>query len=802
MLRKLFIVVIFIVGLAFIFNEAWADVPRDPSVVYVEGKRLMVERRLPDGTLGDAKPYIIKGVTWSPATRSAAEGPNPLQPGENILHGFFFNYLNDYGQIIFYSPDTLLFGNEIFDYWLKDESQEYYIEDIALMKEMNVNTVRVYTDFGEDPEVYNQILDEFYNNDIMVIMTVAMSRPDLDGNGFDVYLRYLGPSNHYIPSGWMGDGDDLQFNDQASKDASSQETCIRIHYTAEESLGNGWAGIYWQSTEHNWGQDDGYNLSRFNRLVFKARGDNGGEKIDKVKVGGITGDTADVEYGPITLTADWEEYFIDLRGEDLSDIRGGFCITFNAEAAGGAQTIFLDDIYYTNDIGVKSYEKIVELYKRHPAILMWSLGNEWNLAYNLYQGGYESVREAGEATQLAANKIKVIDPNHPVSSCLGDRFGDEVDIPGNRIDSVVETCSDVDIWGLNIYRGDNFNGLFVEWQGVSSKPFYLSEFGTDSFSTVAYHYNEANQAYDCFGQEDQAMQSSVNLSLWDEVKEHLSAFYINQPCVGGLIHEFNDELWKVGNFHVGLGGDDLVDYHGPDDEPGTGDDDSSYDEYNSEGFFLKDAHPDDVANEEYFGVVTADRVRKDVFDELKDYYGTILAPVIISITELVLDTDKPIRKDTVDITATIQNQGGVLSGSFEVEFIIWHIDKDGEKLELAHIMEEVFDLDPNETVVVPYSWAEIEDIGLRRIEVRILPLAESGSEQGAEDGMVEQTHVVVDIDGDNDIDIADIMKVAVIWHTEEGDERFNPIYDLNNSGRIDIVDIMLVAIKWGTELPE
>ena len=47
------------------------------------------------------------------------------------------------------------------------------------------------------------------------------------------------------------------------------------------------------------------------------------------------------------------------------------------------------------------------------------------------------------------------------------------------------------------------------------------------------------------------------------------------------------------------------------------------------------------------------------------------------------------------------------------------------------------------------------------------------------------------------MDIVDIMLVASLWHTAEGDEDYNPAYDLNDNSQIDIVDIMLVAVHWG-----
>lgn len=84
---------------------------------------------------------------------------------------------------------------------------------------------------------------------------------------------------------------------------------------------------------------------------------------------------------------------------------------------------------------------------------------------------------------------------------------------------------------------------------------------------------------------------------------------------------FNDGLWQVGCYHVDLGG--LVDYDGPDNLPNTPDDDTSYDEYNSEGFYMPGSFPDNVANVEYFGVADADRKPKKAYFQLKDYYGKL-----------------------------------------------------------------------------------------------------------------------------------------------------------------------------------
>jgi len=177
---------------------------------------------------------------------------------------------------------------------------------------------------------------------------------------FYIYTDKNAPTNRFIPSGWMGDYGDLNFNDQSQNSPFAGATCIKITYTAKRTSGNGWAGIYWQSSSNNWGnKHTGFDLTGFNELVFWAKGAVGGEVITLVKVGGIQTtssgdkvaypDTVNKEYGPIRLTKEWQKYEINLAGEDLSYVNGGLCLIFNAAQAGKAQTIYLDNIAYDYD---------------------------------------------------------------------------------------------------------------------------------------------------------------------------------------------------------------------------------------------------------------------------------------------------------------------------------------------------------------------------------------------------------------------------------------------------------------------
>jgi hypothetical protein len=167
---------------------------------------------------------------------------------------------------------------------------------------------------------------------------------------FNIFTEKYDLKNHYIPSGWMGDYGDIQIDDGCATTPHSGKTCLKVTYTAQGAQGAGWMGIYWQNPANNWGtQMGGYDLKGYNKLTFWARGDKGGETISEFKVGGINGNYADSDstsMGPITLTKDWKQYTIDLKGMDLSYISGGFELSASAKDNAEGFVIYLDDMKY------------------------------------------------------------------------------------------------------------------------------------------------------------------------------------------------------------------------------------------------------------------------------------------------------------------------------------------------------------------------------------------------------------------------------------------------------------------------
>ena len=125
----------------------------------------------------------------------------------------------------------------------------------------------------------------------------------------------------------MGDGEKgttyIQFFDGWKQGVHSAPVCVKVTYSPGPT---GWAGIYWQNKPDNWGDKPGKNLKKYGytKITFWAKGEKGGEIVE-FKAGGIDAsgkkfkDSLEVSTGRINLEKEWQQYTIDLEGEDLSD---------------------------------------------------------------------------------------------------------------------------------------------------------------------------------------------------------------------------------------------------------------------------------------------------------------------------------------------------------------------------------------------------------------------------------------------------------------------------------------------------
>jgi hypothetical protein len=148
----------------------------------------------------------------------------------------------------------------------------------------------------------------------------------------------------FIPCGFMGDDQNVNLDASCTENPNSAPSCIKISY---EVGSNHWAGIYWSTKDCNWGDEPGFDLSKkgFTKITFWAKGLNGNESV-QFKAGGMKDrkykDSFDIEPKlSVNLSNEWQQFTIDLKGQDLSSVIGGFCWVANSNA-----TLFLDDMRY------------------------------------------------------------------------------------------------------------------------------------------------------------------------------------------------------------------------------------------------------------------------------------------------------------------------------------------------------------------------------------------------------------------------------------------------------------------------
>ncbi|KAF5438154.1 CASH domain-dontaining protein, partial [Candidatus Methanophagaceae archaeon] len=194
-----------------------------------------------------------------------------------------------------------------------------------------------------------------------------------DFKDFYVYFDKSASINHYSPSGWMGDADDITLDDNWTSNPHTGESCIKITYSASGSNSQNWAGIYWQYPDGNWGNYPGYNLAGATNFSFWARGENGNEN-GEFKIGGINrppyhdpnlpyqDSFGPVTTGVVTLTNTWKKYTVNLTGRNLSNVIGGFCWVTNKPSNPSGCAFYLDDIMYEN----RNQLRFLESYESTP----------------------------------------------------------------------------------------------------------------------------------------------------------------------------------------------------------------------------------------------------------------------------------------------------------------------------------------------------------------------------------------------------------------------------------------------------
>ena len=151
-------------------------------------------------------------------------------------------------------------------------------------------------------------------------------------------------SDWFGPSGYMGETGAI--TDEACSDTtrpdSARGLCHRFTWTP--SGGAGWAGVFWQYPDGNWGDLPGLTFpSGASTLRFYAWGRDGGEVV-KFAGGYGDSDPVNAETADLTLSASPTQYEITFGGASIPSIAGGF-----AWFAGGADApvvFYVDDIVW------------------------------------------------------------------------------------------------------------------------------------------------------------------------------------------------------------------------------------------------------------------------------------------------------------------------------------------------------------------------------------------------------------------------------------------------------------------------
>ncbi len=233
------------------------------------------------------------------------------------------------------------------------------------------------------------------------------------------------------------------------------------------------------------------------------------------------------------LKPKWIKYIYENYGiyTMLNITFGAYGLTING--AWVPQTDYADPD--TRKVLMEEARTMANTYKNTPGLLLYMIGNENN--YHLSWTGAETedipindtsagiklaARALYKAFNDAAKEVKAIDQSHPIAICNGDLL---------YADIVKEECTDIDIYGTNMYRGISFGDAFQRVKDELGLPILFAEFGGDAFN-----------ARD--NQEDQYSQAYYNLGNWKEIYENAAGLGRAENSIGGFTFQFSDGWWK------------------------------------------------------------------------------------------------------------------------------------------------------------------------------------------------------------------------------------------------------------------
>ncbi len=233
------------------------------------------------------------------------------------------------------------------------------------------------------------------------------------------------------------------------------------------------------------------------------------------------------------VPARWVTYIYEKYGiyTVLNHSFGRYGLTL--DGAWAANTEYADS--RVRDLLLREVMEMTQEYKNTPGLLMYLLGNENN--YGLFWEGAEtedipvedrkSTIRAEALYKLfneAVVQMKTIDNSRPVAICNGDLL---------FLDIISRECPDVDVLGLNMYRGVSFGDAFERVKKEYGKPMMFTEFGADAFNALTNSEDQQSQAYYMAGN-------------WKEIYENAAGVGKAGNSLGGFTFQFSDGWWKFG----------------------------------------------------------------------------------------------------------------------------------------------------------------------------------------------------------------------------------------------------------------
>ena len=175
------------------------------------------------------------------------------------------------------------------------------------------------------------------------------------------------------------------------------------------------------------------------------------------------------------------------------------------------------------DLQSGTYLDYVQRFKSHPAICFGNSGTNTTSIPSGLGDPWTS------GTRPYATLLRPFKPPTPTTLCPRPT----ANLPDEEL---IASMTDIDLWGLNVYRWDVSYTAAVDFAKLSNKPMYFSEIGADSYmSTSMLGYEQGS---------NQRAQADATQALLEPL------FSDSVRCAGAAIFSFTDGWWKAGQADV------------------------------------------------------------------------------------------------------------------------------------------------------------------------------------------------------------------------------------------------------------